>query len=36
MSNQPADRQVIDAYRLAKERYIRIGVDTKRSLTTLI
>jgi L-rhamnose isomerase len=35
MSNQPTDRQIIDAYRLAKERYEMIGVDTERSLTTL-
>jgi len=36
MGNRPNDRQIIDTYRLAKERYRMIGVDTERSLTTLM
>jgi len=35
MSNHPSDKQIQDAYRLAKERYAMLGVDTDRALDTL-
>jgi len=35
MSEQPTDRQIRDAYALAKERYAMLGVDTDQALDTL-
>jgi L-rhamnose isomerase len=35
MSNQPTDRQVRDAYTLAKERYTALGVDVDQALDVL-
>jgi L-rhamnose isomerase len=35
MSNQPTDKQMQDAYALAKERYAMLSVDTDRALETL-
>jgi L-rhamnose isomerase len=35
MSRQPTDKQIQNAYRLAKERYAMLGVDTDQALDTL-
>ena len=35
MTNQPTDRQVQDAYALAKERYAPLGVDTEQAIARL-
>jgi L-rhamnose isomerase len=35
MSNQPSEKQVQDAYALAKARYAQMGVDTDKALQTL-
>jgi L-rhamnose isomerase len=35
MTNQPTDRQVQDAYALAKERYAALGVDTDQAIAKL-
>lgn len=35
MGNHPTDKQIQDAYRLAKERYATLGVDTDQALDTL-
>ena len=35
MSNQPTDKQIQDAYALAKDRYTALGVDTEEALNTL-
>jgi L-rhamnose isomerase len=35
MSKQPTDKQIQDAYQLAKDRYAMLGVDTDRALETL-
>ena len=35
MGNHPTDKQVQDAYAMAKERYAMLGVDTDKSLETL-
>lgn len=35
MGNQPTDKQIQDAYALAKERYAMLGVDTDQALETL-
>ena len=35
MSEQPTDRQIRDAYALAKERYAMLGVDADQALDTL-
>ncbi|MGA9348515.1 MAG: L-rhamnose isomerase [Anaerolineae bacterium] len=36
MSNQPTDKQIRDAYAMAKERYAMLGVDTDQALDTLV
>jgi L-rhamnose isomerase len=35
MGNQPTDKQIQDAYAMAKERYAMLGVDTDQALDTL-
>ena len=35
MNKQPADKQIQDAYALARERYARLGVDTNQALEVL-
>ena len=35
MSNHPSDKQIQEAYALAKERYAALGVDTDRALAVL-
>lgn len=35
MSTYPTEKQITDAYALARERYAALGVDTERALTTL-
>lgn len=35
MANHPTEKQVIEAYGIARERYAQLGVDTERALTAL-
>ena len=36
MTNQPPDKQIRDAYAIAKERYNRLNVDTDMAMETLV